>query len=66
MIAITKVLFERVLTQAEMQQMILNSPQTAQAGQGVHVNSWSNMNSLTSLRRLGVHVAAGTTTPGAT
>jgi hypothetical protein len=37
MIAITKVLFERVLTQAEMQQMILNSPQTAQAGQGVHV-----------------------------
>ena len=37
MIAITKVLFERVLTQAEMQQMILNSPQAAQAGQGVQV-----------------------------
>lgn len=37
MIAITKVLFERVLTQAEMQQMILNSPQTAQVGQGVQV-----------------------------
>ena len=37
MIAINKFLFERTLTQAEIQQMMLNSPQAAQAVQGVQV-----------------------------
>jgi hypothetical protein len=37
MIAINKFLFERTLTQAEMQQMMLNSPQAAQAVQGIQV-----------------------------
>lgn len=37
MIAINKFLFERTLTQAEMQQMMLNSPQAAQAAQGIQV-----------------------------
>jgi len=37
MIAINKFLFERTLTQAEIQQMMLNNPQAAQAVQGVQV-----------------------------